>query len=196
MELVETYNFFGDEYNAKMKPMLYPDNQPSWALRYVWMQHRIDNEGFLKNYFTGGNNKGLNVRAATTHVQEYWDVHNKIFDQSGINGDLVWRVKAFNRETQSIDYVEIWRSYDIVKKYFLLKEGESTTVPDGTEWSYEKSKHILNGIFDTGFIFRNWTPVEPISRKHAMTAYRHFIDRAKNRDFCIINTLFKPELHS
>ena len=43
-------------------PLVLPDDNGEYALRYIWMQHRHDNDSFVKNYFTGGNQKGNNER--------------------------------------------------------------------------------------------------------------------------------------
>jgi hypothetical protein len=163
-------------------------------VRYVWIQHLTENDTFLKNYFTGKDIQGMNVRKSTTYLQKYWEQHNKIFDLSGINGDLVWRVKVLNPVSQSIDYIEIWKSIDLINDYFLLNEHNSI-LPDGSLWTREDKVNLDSGVFDTGFMVRNWIPHQTISRQQAMSYYKKFIQQAINKDNCIINTIFKPELH-
>jgi len=182
------------QYDAEMTPLIEPDNGNYWAVRYVWIQHLTDNDTFLKNYFTGKDIPGMNIRKSTTHIQEYWYQHNKLFDISGNNGDLVWRVKTLNTVSQSIDYIEIWKTQKIVDDYFLLNEADSV-LPDGSLWTKENKINLDKGILDTGFVVRNWVPHQTISRPQAMSYYKHFVQRAISKDNCIINTLFKPELH-
>jgi len=38
-------------------PLVIPNFNGQYALRYIWMTHRYDNDNFIKNYFTGGNDK-------------------------------------------------------------------------------------------------------------------------------------------
>lgn len=178
---------FIDNSQKIMKPLVIPDGNPGWVMRYLWIQHRENNDNFVKNYFNGGNNQGLNVRKQTTHLQNQWKNHNKAFDQSAINGDLIWRVKAYNAESESIDYIEVWKDLETVKKIF----DEESKLEDGEIWSDDQKKSLGQGIWDAGFIVRHFRPYQLISKSCAETAYKKFIERYRNKDGCIINTPWK-----
>jgi hypothetical protein len=180
-----------DDSKKAMAALIEPDDQPGWALRYLWIQHRFDNDNFTKNYFTSGNNTGLNVRRQTTHLQTVWKNHNAVFDESGLNGDLVWRVKVYNNISFSIDYVEIWRSIDILKNIFI----EEPKLSQGQQWTNNEKNQLGQGIFDAGFEVRHLLPYRNISKKSAIEYYWQFVDRWKNRDHCIINTRWNSELN-
>ena len=65
-----------------MPPLIVPDGQGPWALRYIWVQHKERNDEFVANYFNGGNNAtgtGLNLRKRTAYMQDAWNPHNAIF---------------------------------------------------------------------------------------------------------------------
>ena len=173
-----------------MHPLVNPDGGEWWVMRYLWIQHRENNEDFVNNYFNGGNNAGINVRKQTTHLQNQWKNHNEAFDQSALNGDLIWRVKAYNAISKSIDYVEIWKDLETVNSIF---DSESK-LDNGEVWSKNQKSLLGQGIWDAGFIVRHYRPYQSISKSCAETAYKMFVDRYKNKDKCIINTPMKSTL--
>jgi hypothetical protein len=178
---------FIDNSIQPMTPLVIPDRSEGWVMRYLWIQHRENNEDFVKNYFNGGNNTGLNVRKQTTHLQSQWKNHNAAFDQSAVNGDLIWRVKAYNSISQSIDYVEIWKDLETVNRIF---EAESK-LDNGEVWSKDQKSSLGQGVWDAGFIVRHYRPYQSISKPCAEAAYKMFVGRYKNKDKCIINTPMK-----
>jgi hypothetical protein len=181
---------FIDNSIQPMTPLIIPDCNKGWVMRYLWIQHRENNEDFIKNYFNGGNNTGLNVRKQTTHLQNQWKNHNAAFDQSAVNGDLIWRVKAYNSTSQSIDYIEIWKDLETVNRLFEVE----SKLDNGEVWSKDQKSSLGQGVWDAGFIVRHYRPYQSISKSCAESAYKMFIDRYKNKDKCIINTPMKSNL--
>jgi hypothetical protein len=181
---------FIDNSIQPMTPLIIPDCAEGWVMRYLWIQHRENNEDFVKNYFNGGNNTGLNVRKQTTHLQNQWKNHNAAFDQSAVNGDLIWRVKAYNVVSQSIDYIEIWKDLETVNRLFEVE----SKLDNGEVWSKDQKSSLGQGVWDAGFIVRHYRPYQSISKLCAVSAYKMFVDRYKNKDKCIINTPMKSNL--
>lgn len=182
---------FIDDTLTPMESLIDPDGQQGWVLRYLWIQHRFDNDSFVKNYFTEGNTSGLNVRKQTTHLQEKWKNHNEAFNQSALNGDLVWRVKSFNPLSNSIDYIEIWRSQDIVEGIF----DKDPVLENGKVWNEEDKRDLGKGVWDSGFIVRHFRPYQNISKHQAINEYKKFVERFKNKDKCIINTPWQLDIN-
>lgn len=196
--IIKTTNHASPEYNQEMTPLIEPDMNGKWAVRYVWIQHRTNNEVFIENYFKKQQDigtSGLNVRKNTTHLQQFWDVHNKIFETSAINGDLVWRVKTYNNISDSIDYIEVWRDVETVSKYFSMEYTQPVTVSDGFVWTIEYKKMLSTGVFDSGFVSMNWLPYPTISRAQSIDLYKKYVSMATAGEKCIINTKFNLELH-
>jgi hypothetical protein len=193
--LVTTTNYHSIAFDKEMVSLIDPDNSNEWAVRYAWIQHKTENDVFLENYFLNGNMKGMNVRKASVNLKEHWDIHNRIFELSKDNGDLVWRVKAFNKFSNSIDYIEVWRTTEIIKKYFMIQENSTILLPDGSTWAHYNRRQLELGIFETGFIARNWLPIQTISKNQALNFYEDFIDRFILKDRCIINTPYNPILN-
>jgi len=191
MELIPQKNF-GEQDNQKMHSLLDPDHVGPWAIRYLWIQHRHENDKFFDNYFSEGNQTGLNVRKQTSHLKSDWDYHNRIFFESAENGNLVWRVKVGNKISRSIDYIEVWKSKDILINYF---GNADVRINDQTVWKIESRKKFGEHLYNTGFDIRSWIPYPLISKKLAMNAYLKFLDRYKNQDMCIINTRWNRELN-
>lgn len=189
MKKIEAICFI-DNSKELMFPLIEPDGYKDWVLRYLWIQHRFDNDNFVKNYFNQGNTTGHNVRKQTTHLQEQWKNHNQVFEQSALNGDLIWRVKVYNQYSNSIDYVEIWKDLDTVTKLF----DEETKLENGDVWQDDQKRDLGKGIWEAGFIVRHYRPYQYISKGTALEYYRQFIDRYKNKDGCIINTPFNKNL--
>jgi hypothetical protein len=186
-----------------MQPLVIPDRQGPWALRYIWVKHRERNDDFVANYFNGGNNTtgtGLNLRKQTAYMQTAWNPHNQIFETSRDNGNLVWRVKVHNPMANSIDYVEVWRSPEIIKSLFrYIAPGEQVAVTDGVVRTAEDQKQLRTGLYEAGFEVRRWRDVETnwptVSPSVAMMWYRHFVKKHMAKDNCIINTKYNIELN-
>lgn len=173
-----------------MKMLIDPDGCGTWAVRYLWIQHRDDNETFTKNYFVEGSTQGMNIRKQTTHMQSTWKNHNATFDQSADNGDLIWRVKVFNPISNSIDYVEVWKDIDTITRLF----DEVSILDNGEEWSDKEKKDLGLGIWNAGFCVRHHRPYINISKNIAIAEYKKFVAQYKNKDNCIINTPMKKEI--
>lgn len=180
---------FIDNSEELMTPLITPDNQGPWVVRYLWIKHRDDNEKFVKNYFNAGNTTGLNVRKQTVHLQEQWKNHNQAFNQSAENGDLIWRVKAYNSVSNSIDYIEVWKDLNTVYKIF----DKELELESGSVWNEDQKKGLGQGVWDAGFVVRHYRPYKSISKECALTFYKQFVERYKNKDGCIINTPYKKE---
>lgn len=186
-----------------LPPLVVPDGQGPWALRYIWVKHRDRNDEFVANYFNGGNNTtgtGLNLRKQTAYMQTAWNPHNQIFETSRDNGNLIWRVKVHNPFANTIDYVEIWRSPEIISSLFhYIKEGEQVKVTDGVVRTAEDQKQLRTGLYDAGFEVRRWRDVDTnwptVSPQVAMMWYRHFVKKHFAKDNCIINTKYNIELN-
>jgi hypothetical protein len=133
-------------------------------------------------------------------MQTAWNPHNQIFETSRDNGNLIWRVKVHNPVANSIDYVEVWRSPEIISSMFrYIKEGETVKVTDGVERTAEDQKTLRNGLYDAGFEVRRWRDAETnwptVSPQVAMMWYRHFVKKHLNQDNCIINTKYNADLN-
>lgn len=187
----------------QLSPLVIPDRQGPWAVRYIWVKHRDRNDDFVSNYFNKGNNStgtGLNLRKQTTHMQTAWNPHNQIFETSRDNGNLIWRVKVHNPIANSIDYVEVWRSPEIISSMFrYIKEGEAVKVTDGVVRTSGDQKTLRNGLYDAGFEVRRWRDSETnwptVTPQVAMMWYRHFVKKHLAQDNCIINTKYNAELN-
>ena len=184
----------GQPDNKEMIPLIEPDGKGPWAIRYMWIQHTTNNDEFFENYFNQGNKTGMNVRKQTTHLASDWSKHNEIFERSGKNGDLVWRIKVGNYKSRSIDYIEVWRNYDLLIDYFDFDRGGSK-VNETTVWEDNSRKEFAQQLFDTGFDLRVWEPYPLISKEQALEYWRLFVERYKNKEQCIINTLWNRELN-
>jgi len=177
MQVLSTPSWKQDT-NKQSVSLVIPDYGTDYAMRYVWMQHRFKNEEFVNNYFTIGNNLGMNVRKQTVKLQAYWNKHNAIFDDSGKNGDLIWRVKVLNLLNDSIDYIEVWKSSDII--YSLLE--------DNSSWPGDSMNLLKQGIYDAGFSAQKWLPFPTVSKDWAHSTYNIFLKMTRENKKCIINT--------
>jgi len=172
-----------------MKPLIIPDGHGPWAVRYLSVTHRIDNNSFYNNYFSPTlKEAGMNIRKQTADLKTDWSAHNQIFYDSAADGNLVWRVKVGNKETQSIDYVEVWRSVDILNRYF----GDQTNIPN---WTTESRKTFTEQLYESGFVITDLQEFPLISKAQAIEYYRMFVDKWKAKDDCIINTPWNKELN-
>lgn len=187
----------------KLPPLIVPDGKGPWAVRYIWVKHKEQNDDFVSNYFNKGNNTvgtGLNLRKQTEYMQTAWNPHNQIFETSRDNGNLIWRVKVHNPLANSIDYVEVWRSQEILQSLFnpIKPEGQ-VQVNDTTVRTAEDQRTLRMGLYEAGFEVRGmrgrvsrWPAV---SKMTAMGWYRHFVQKFYAKDNCIINTPFNKDLN-
>jgi hypothetical protein len=172
-----------------MNPLIIADNIGPWALRYLSISHRFDNDNFYNNYFSPNlDQAGINIRKQTSNLSSDWNKHNKIFYESAENGNLVWRVKVGNNNTQSIDYIEIWRSLDIVEYYFGDLASTST-------WEIDDRKKFSESLFESGFDIKELLPYPLISKNAAVGYYQQFLNKWKLKDNCIINTPWTKTLN-
>lgn len=180
---------YGNQDNKQMESLIDPDGKHGWAVRYLWIQHTEDNNAFYNNYFDPSlSQAGMNVRKRTADLKSDWDAHNQIFFDSAANGDLVWRVKVGNPVSKSIDYVEVWKSVEVLEQHF----GDNPTTPG---WGSDVRSSFHRNLFEAGFDIRSWTPYNTISKELAAEYYRKFIEQYKNKDHCIINTQWNRELN-
>jgi hypothetical protein len=191
MKIIPT-KYFGSADEKAMHSLLDPDNEGPWAVRYLWIQHLKDNDVFYDNYFTEGNQTGYNVRKQTTHLQNHWNYHNQIFHDSEKNGNLIWRVKVGNQFSKSIDYIEIWKSKEILIRYF---GGTDANIDEKTIWENSEKEKFAENLYNNGFDIRYWYPYSLISKECAMRYYKLFVERWKARDRCIINTVWNKNLN-
>lgn len=172
-----------------MNTLIAPDNIGPWAVRYLSVKHRFDNESFYNNYFSPTlKESGMNIRKQTADLKTDWSAHNQIFYDSAADGNLVWRVKVGNKETRSIDYVEVWRSVDILNRYF----GEQTNMPN---WTTTSRTDFSKQLFEAGFNIIELESFPLISKAQAVEYYRMFVNKWKVKDDCIINTPWNKELN-
>ena len=186
--------YSAEQDNKEMTALITPDNIGPWAVRYLWIKNLNDNDTFYNNYFDPTLTKpGLNIRKQTTDLSGDWAAHNQIFIDSAQNGNLIWRVKIGNPVEKSIDYIEIWRSQDIVKTYF--GNSPDVKINDDITWTNPNRTNFLNQLRDKGFEIREWNEFPLISKKQAMLTYKEFVNLWYNKDKCIINTPWNKELN-
>jgi hypothetical protein len=180
---------YGQQDDQQMTALVTPDNTGPWAVRYLWIQHTRDNNTFYNNYFDPSLSKaGMNVRKQTANLTTDWSAHNQIFFDSAANGDLVWRVKVGNPVSQSIDYIEVWRSVEILEQYF----GDTPTT---SGWQAENRSTFHQSLYEAGFDIRSLYPYCSISKLQAADYYKKFIQQYKNQEHCIINTQWNRDLN-
>lgn len=164
--------------------LIRPDGVNEYRLRYLWIKHTNPklNEEFLQNYFIPSAESdastsnpvagpsGLNLRARTRHLVEYWKVHNKIFEDAWFSGELVWRVKILNVRERSIDYIEIWKNESHLHKYFNDPTLES----------------LRDGIRESGFMIDRWEPYPHISEDLSLLYYQKFVHMHNLKQNCIL----------
>jgi hypothetical protein len=192
--IVTPHLYSAEQDNKEMTALIAPDNFGPWAIRYLWIKNLNDNDTFYNNYFDPNLTKsGLNIRKQTTDLSDDWTAHNQIFFDSAQNGNLIWRVKIGNPVEKSIDYIEIWRSQDIVKTYF--GNSPDVKINDDITWTNPNRTNFLNQLRDKGFEIREWDEFPLISKKQAMLTYKDFVNLWYNKDKCIINTPWNKELN-
>lgn len=166
--------------------LIRPDGVNDYRLRYLWIKHvnPAINEEFLKNYFTPSSEadastsnpvsgaSGLNLRAKTKHLIDYWKVHNKIFEDAWYSGEIVWRFKVLNVRERSIDYIEVWKNED-----YLLQHLNDPIL-----------ESLRDGIADSGFQIDRWEPYPHISEDVSMLNYQKFVHMHNQKQNCILVT--------
>lgn len=192
--IVTPHLYSAEQDNKAMTALITPDNAGPWAVRYLWIKNLNDNDTFYNNYFDPNLTKsGLNIRKQTTDLSSDWTAHNQIFIDSAQNGNLIWRVKIGNPVDKSIDYIEIWRSQDIVKTYF--GNSPDVKINDEMSWTNPNRTNFLKQLRDKGFEIREWDEFPLISKKQAMLTYKEFVNLWYNKDKCIINTPWNKEIN-
>jgi len=192
--IVIPHKHSSEQDNVAMTALIDPDNKGTWAVRYLWIKNLNDNDTFYNNYFDPSLDKaGLNIRKQSAELTSDWKAHNQIFFDSAANGDLVWRVKVGNDIDRSIDYIEIWRNQDILKKHF--GNSPDVTINNNISWSNSSRVDFLKQLKDKGFEIREWDEFPLISKRQAMIAYKQFVDKWNNKDKCIINTPWNKDLN-
>lgn len=179
------------QLNKNMIPIIEPDNQGPWAVRYVFMNHQ-NNQEFVDNYFLGSK-PNFNVRKITKEFSKLWELHNELFDISGQNGNLIWRVKVYNQNENSVDYVEVWKNIDLIDDYFSNEK--DSILPNLKIWSSKQKINLSSLIYEKGFIARCIKPYPLISKNLAIKLYNNFIEKSKNKERCIINTKYNSNLN-
>lgn len=145
------------------------DDVEDYYVRYMWINHKTQNDEFISNYFKPKDEVRLNVRHITKHLSEDWKAHNKIFEDAWHSGDLIWRVKIGNPHSKTIDYIEVWKSKEIFEKLFSIDLDK-----------------LSQGIRDSGFeVHKNYGY---ISEDLSYLYYEKFLNMFKNKKECIINT--------
>jgi hypothetical protein len=189
----------------ELPPLVVPDGQGPWAVRYIWCKHKENNDEFVENYFAAKEEQpegepGLNLRKRTAYMQEAWNPHNAIFETSRDNGNLVWRVKVHNPLANSIDYIEVWRSPEVISSLFhYIPPGESVKVTDGVERTSEDQIALRTNLYKEGFEVRRWydneTDWPKVSPQLAMYWYWCFVKRHYAQDKCRVNTKWRINLN-
>jgi hypothetical protein len=189
--------------NVDLPPLVVPDGEGPWAIRYIWVKHREKNDEFVNNYFVEGTRTGevgLNLRKRTAYMQKAWNPHNAIFETSRDNGDLVWRVKVHNPLANSIDYIEVWRNPDTISSLFhYILPGDKVVIAKGIERTAEDQVTLRTNLYNEGFEIRRWydekTNWPTVTPQLAMLWYWTFVKRHFAKDNCRINTKHRPELN-
>ena len=187
----------------QLPPLVVADGEGPWAIRYIWCKHTEKNDEFVKNYFVEGCNDGqvgLNLRKRTAYMQKAWNPHNAIFETSRDNGDLVWRAKVHNPLANSIDYIEVWRSPEVISSLFrYIPPGEKIVIAQGVERTAEDQVTLRTNLYNEGFEIRRWhdeiTDWPTVSPQLAMYWYWCLVKKHFAKDNCRINTKHRPELN-
>ena len=188
---------------CRMPPVVVADNKGPWAVRYLWCKHKTQNDEFVKNYFFANENTseiGLNLRKRTAYMQSVWDSHNAIFDTSKDNGNLIWRVKIYNPLANSIDYIEVWRSPEVLTSLFqYIPQGESIEITDSVERTNIDQSTLRANLYKEGFEIRLWldeiTYWPTVSPQLAMFWYWTFVKRHFAQDNCRVNSKWRKNLN-
>jgi len=191
------YYSFGPQLGEPMVPLFEPDNGGKYGLRYLWITHRTDNDKFVDNYFNPQGSTGLNIRKQTAEHATLWQFHNSVFEESAKDGNLIWRVKVFNKFSRSIDYIEIWKNKETVIKFFgpdTVFPGNKISVPAVPGWINTVANELGQNLYNVGFSVKNWYPVQTVSERQAREVYEHFLSEARQKNKCIINTPWQQNI--
>lgn len=131
MKTVKGINLLADQRSVDCIPLIYPDNEGPWALRYTWIKPRTDGE-FTADYHKVEGGKKANIRSKTADVAEHWRAFNSLMINYGHLGDLVWRLKVTNPLNNSVDVVEVWRDRELIEDYFQFKHHDNVAIPQAT----------------------------------------------------------------
>jgi len=118
----------------------------------MWVINRND-PYFMNNYHKVDGEKKSNVRGTTVHLAEHWRAFNCVMVNNGHLGNIVWRVKLTNTLNNTIDFIEVWRSKEIVESIFGFKDSDTFTIEQATThntYVSPASPHIDSG--GTGLI--------------------------------------------
>lgn len=168
------------------------DDVEECFIRYTWIQHETDNERYVTNYFTGGVEKGLNIRAQSVHLNSYWEGFNTFMDLAIDLGYIAWRVKVFNEINRSIDYIEVWRNKQAIHNLYDFRQ--DIVLENGYVWKKESKLSLSQGIDDVGFKKWNLASIRGISEKMAADQYKNFVAMWRKKQNCIINTPYFKKL--
>lgn len=162
-------------------PLVYPDMGGDFGIRYIWLKNRENNQSFVENYFSDGNQLGMNMRTITSHLVEEWKKHNQIFMTGRETGDLICRIKIFNPVNMSIDHIEVWRNVDTIVRLFEANR-------------YKEESHLRelgNALYDNGFSIHMWYPYPTMSREQVIEIYDKFVEMHKAKQNCKIEASLK-----
>lgn len=190
---------------VKMAPLIVPDGAGPWAIRYIWCKHTENNKDFVANYFAAKSDQekgkaGLNLRKRTAYMQEHWDPHNELINTSRDNGNMIWRVKVHNPIADSIDYVECWRSPEVLSQVFSdLMPGTELKIKDNVVRTATNQQTLRNNLYKEGFEIRRW--VDPVTNWPtinpglAMYFYWNFVQKHWLKANCRVNTMWRVHLN-
>lgn len=161
--------------------MFEPDGRGPWAVRYHWIRH-TRNQEFLDNYFAAdGDGLKLNLRTLTGDRQDLWKPHNQNLANAEISGDMIWRVKILNPTTQSIDHMEVWRSREVLDRYFHAD--------DNPVWPPHLREELHLMLVDRGFRTKNLPrPYPLISKVQALQLYAEYVRQVRKKQPIRIET--------
>lgn len=189
----------------RLPPLILADGKGPWAIRYLWCKHKEHNDEFVANYFAAKSDQekgkpGLNLRKRTAYMQEHWDPHNALINTSRDNGNMIWRVKVHNPLANSIDYVECWRSPEVLAQAFHdLIPGQKLQVNDDVVRTADNQQTLRQNLYKEGFEIRRWidkdTNWPTINPGLAMYYYWCFVQKHWQKDNCRVNTMWRVHLN-
>ena len=156
------------------------------VIRYLWFRHATRHEDFVSGYFEKGNEHSLNIRSQTAHLADVWKPHNEAISQAMRNGDILWRVKAYNSIMHTVDHIEVWKDAETIDRYFRF----TRALDNGTIWTEDQRLALSHGLYDCG-IRAFVTDGQAVSLTERRSAYVHFSNRANQKDACIVETNYR-----
>ena len=116
----------------------------------------------------------------------------RYFFTSRDNGNLVWRIKTHNPLANSIDYIEVWRSPEVLSQLFDFVGSDEVEVNKGIKRSKSARNELREGLAEAGFTVHrfvdpntNWPLISPL---RATRLFRHFNKKFIGQENCIVNT--------